>query len=169
MKCCIRCTLDAIGFSCAVSDFAARVFGLRSDTCRPAANKTKLPVAREKKPLVPRVYWVMFALRFQMTSARHSFRHPLFSSTHARIQPRYQCTSTRSRPCRTLNIKYRVPVFIHFLLVSRKSTSLHTHNFLLRSSLKMASSRVKQGKYLHSGTTVPLSAATRHQSPVISC
>ena len=35
--------------------FAARVFGLRPNTCRPAADETKLPVAREKKPLVPRV------------------------------------------------------------------------------------------------------------------
>jgi len=143
VKYCIRCTLGTIGFSCAVSGFAARVFGVRSNTCRPAADETKLPVSREKKPLVPRVYWVMFALRFQMTSAKHSFRHPLFSNSHARIQPRYQCTSTRSRPCRTLNIKYWVPVFMHFLLVQRKSTSLHTHYILLRSSLKMASSRVR--------------------------
>ena len=37
--------------------FAARVFGLRPNmyTCRPVADETKLPVAREKKPLVPRV------------------------------------------------------------------------------------------------------------------
>ena len=31
------------------------VFGLRPNTCRPAADETKLPIAREKKPLVPRV------------------------------------------------------------------------------------------------------------------
>ena len=36
--------------------FAARVFGLRPNTCRPAADETKLPVAREKKPVVPRVH-----------------------------------------------------------------------------------------------------------------
>ena len=34
---------------------AGRVFGLRPNTCRPAADETKLPVAREKIPLVPRV------------------------------------------------------------------------------------------------------------------
>ena len=33
----------------------ARVFGLRPNTCLPAADEAKLPVAREKKPLVPRV------------------------------------------------------------------------------------------------------------------
>ena len=32
-----------------------RVFGLRSNTSRLAANKTKLSIAREKTPLVPRV------------------------------------------------------------------------------------------------------------------
>ena len=32
-----------------------RVFGLRPSTCRTTADETKLPVAREKKPLVPRV------------------------------------------------------------------------------------------------------------------
>ena len=48
-------TLGARGFSCAVSGFAARVFGLRPNTCRPVADEMKLPVAREKKPLVPRV------------------------------------------------------------------------------------------------------------------
>ena len=35
--------------------FAAPVFGLRPNTCRPAADETKLPDAGEKKPLVPRV------------------------------------------------------------------------------------------------------------------
>ena len=58
-----RSTLRARGFSCAVSgfgqvlksDFAARVFGVRPNTCRPVADETKLPDAREKKPLVPRV------------------------------------------------------------------------------------------------------------------
>ena len=35
--------------------FAARVLGLRRNTHRPAADETKLPVTREKKPLVPRV------------------------------------------------------------------------------------------------------------------
>ena len=34
---------------------APRVFGLRSNTCRLAADETKLSVAREKTPLVPRV------------------------------------------------------------------------------------------------------------------
>ena len=59
-------TLGARGFSCAVSGFdqvlksdprgfATRVFDLRPNTCRPAADETKLPVAREKKPQVPRV------------------------------------------------------------------------------------------------------------------
>ena len=52
-------TLDARDFSCAVSGFgqvfSVRVFGPRPNTCRPAADETKLPVAREKKPLVPRV------------------------------------------------------------------------------------------------------------------
>ena len=32
-----------------------RVFGLRPNTCRTTADETKPPVAREKKPLVPRV------------------------------------------------------------------------------------------------------------------
>ena len=63
-------TLGARGFSWAVSDFgqvlkidprengfAARVFGLRPNTCRPAVDETKFPVVREKKPLVPRVYY----------------------------------------------------------------------------------------------------------------
>ena len=58
-----RSTLGARGFSCAVSGFgqvlksgfAARVFGVRPNTCRPPADETKLPDAREKKPLVPRV------------------------------------------------------------------------------------------------------------------
>ena len=35
--------------------FAARVVGLWPNTCRLAADETKLPVAREKKPLVSRV------------------------------------------------------------------------------------------------------------------
>ena len=47
-------TLGARDFSCAVM-FATRVFDLRPNTCRPVADETKLPVAREKKPLVPRV------------------------------------------------------------------------------------------------------------------
>ena len=34
--------------------FAVRVFGRRSNTCRPAADETKLPDAREKKVLLPR-------------------------------------------------------------------------------------------------------------------
>ena len=38
-----------------VTRFAGHVFSLQPNTCRPAADKTKLPVAREKKPLVPRV------------------------------------------------------------------------------------------------------------------
>ena len=65
-----KITLGARGFSCAVSGFgkvlksyprvfprgfAARVIGLRPNTCRPAVDETKLPDAREKKPLVPRV------------------------------------------------------------------------------------------------------------------
>ena len=59
-------TLLATDFSCAVSGFsrvlksdprgfAARVFGLRPNTCRSVADETKLPVAHEKKPPVPRV------------------------------------------------------------------------------------------------------------------
>jgi len=35
--------------------FRFRVFVLRPNTCRPAADETKLPVPREKKPLEPRV------------------------------------------------------------------------------------------------------------------
>ena len=52
-------TLGARGFSCAVSGFGQKVtrtksfapcvFGLRPNTCRPVADETKLPVAREKK------------------------------------------------------------------------------------------------------------------------
>ena len=51
-------TLGARGFLCAVSGFGQV---LKSDprgkpnTSRPVADETKLPVAREKKPLVPRV------------------------------------------------------------------------------------------------------------------
>ena len=37
------------------SDSHLRVFGLRPNTCWPVADEMKLPVAREKKPLVPRV------------------------------------------------------------------------------------------------------------------
>ena len=57
----LTCTLGARGFSCAVSGFGQV---LKSDpreklffflAASPAADKTKLPVAREKKPLVPRV------------------------------------------------------------------------------------------------------------------
>ena len=33
--------------------FRLSVFGLRPNTCRPAAEETKLPIEREKKPLVP--------------------------------------------------------------------------------------------------------------------
>ena len=36
-------------FRSSLNGFAARVFGLQPNTCRPAADKTKLPVAREKK------------------------------------------------------------------------------------------------------------------------
>ena len=36
-------------------DFAARVFGLWPNTCRPSADEAKVPDAREKKPVVPRV------------------------------------------------------------------------------------------------------------------
>ena len=58
-----RSTLGARGFSYAVpgfgqvlkSGFTARVFDVRPNTCRPAADETELPDAREKKPLVPRV------------------------------------------------------------------------------------------------------------------
>ena len=39
---------------------AASVFGLQPNTGRPAADKTKLPVEREKKPLVPRVTLLRF-------------------------------------------------------------------------------------------------------------
>ena len=38
-----------------VTCFAAHVFSLRPKTCRPVADKTKLPVTHKKKPLVPRV------------------------------------------------------------------------------------------------------------------
>ena len=41
--------------SCLKKGPAARVSGLRPNTCRPAADETKLPVAREETPLVPRV------------------------------------------------------------------------------------------------------------------
>ena len=69
-------TLRARGFSCAVSGFGqvlksdprfARVFGLWSKTCRLAADETKLPVAREKKPLVPRVILTIRCNRQQET------------------------------------------------------------------------------------------------------
>ena len=52
---CLMLTRDGPGFG-----FAARVFGLQPNTCRPAADKTKLPVAREKKPLVPRVRFSIY-------------------------------------------------------------------------------------------------------------
>ena len=58
----VRITLGARGFmrgfrfcSSLKKLPAGRVFGLRPNTCRPAADETKLPVAREKIPLVPRV------------------------------------------------------------------------------------------------------------------
>ena len=52
-----RSTLGARGFSCAVSGFgqvlksgfAARVFGVRPNTCRPAADETKLPRRTREK------------------------------------------------------------------------------------------------------------------------
>ena len=53
-----RFPLGARGFSCALSGFGQVLKSdprLRSNTCRPVADETKLPVAREKKPLVPRV------------------------------------------------------------------------------------------------------------------
>ena len=43
-------TLGARGFSCAVSGFGQVLKSLRPNTCRPAADETKLLVAREKKP-----------------------------------------------------------------------------------------------------------------------
>ena len=56
-----RSTLGARGFSCAIfgfgqvlkSGFAARVFGVRPNTCRLTADETKLPDAREKNPSYP--------------------------------------------------------------------------------------------------------------------
>ena len=53
-------TLGARGFSCAVSGFGHVLQNdprekLRRSCLRPLADETKLPVAREKKPLVPRV------------------------------------------------------------------------------------------------------------------
>ena len=60
-----RGILGARGFSHAISDlgqaifgrsFSARVFGLRPNTCRPAADETKNRDARAKKSLVPRVF-----------------------------------------------------------------------------------------------------------------
>ena len=56
-----RSTLGARGFSCAIfgfgqvlkSGFAARVFGVRPNTCRLTADETKLPDAREKNPWYP--------------------------------------------------------------------------------------------------------------------
>ena len=71
-------SLGARGFSCAVSafgqdlkvtrakSFAARVFGLRPNTCRPVANETKLPVAREKKT----------------SSIQGNIQHPRFDIRH---------------------------------------------------------------------------------------
>ena len=61
--------------------FAARVFGLRPNTCRPAADETKLPVAREKKPLVPRVPLFGYGFRIygRWLSCRYSSKrrwHP---------------------------------------------------------------------------------------------
>ena len=43
-------TLGARGFSCAVSSFGQVLKSLWPNTCRPAADETKLLVAREKKP-----------------------------------------------------------------------------------------------------------------------
>ena len=37
---------------------------VNTNTCRPAADETKLPVAREKKPLVPRVSFCTFVCFF---------------------------------------------------------------------------------------------------------
>ena len=48
-----------------VTSAAASVFGLQPNTCRPAADKTKLPVEREKKPLVPRVTLLRFFSNFE--------------------------------------------------------------------------------------------------------
>ena len=53
-------TLGARGFSCANSGFGQVLKSdsrekLRRSCLRPSADETKLPVAREKKPLVPRV------------------------------------------------------------------------------------------------------------------
>ena len=53
--------------------FAARVFGLRPNTCRPAADETKLPVAHEKKPLLHRV--LIFQLVALITLPVHSYQY----------------------------------------------------------------------------------------------
>ena len=74
-------TLGARGFSCAVSGFSqvlksdprfARVFGLWPNTCRLAAYQTKLPVAREKKPLVPRVILTIQSIHLELIFARYN-------------------------------------------------------------------------------------------------
>ena len=78
-------SLGARGFSCAVSGFGqvsksdpreklrARVFGLRPNTCRPAADETNLSVAHERKPLVPRV--LIFQLVALTTLPVHSYQY----------------------------------------------------------------------------------------------
>ena len=54
--------------------FAAHVFGLWPNTCRPAADETNLPHAREKKPLVPRVAVSTFFQKFETVQVNLSPR-----------------------------------------------------------------------------------------------
>ena len=70
-------TLGARGFSCAVSGFGQV---LKSDprrrSClRPSADETKLPVAREKKPLVPRVTLLRFFSNFEKDQWENTHGH----------------------------------------------------------------------------------------------
>ena len=80
--------------------FAARVFGLRPNTCRPAADETKLPFVGEKKPLVPRVH----AARHGWDSMRspRAFARPLSAVESAlRILPCCICNFIKHwlQPC----------------------------------------------------------------------
>ena len=60
-------TPGARGFSCAVSGFGQVLKSdpLRRSCLRPSADETKLLVAREKKPLVPRVTLLRFFSNFE--------------------------------------------------------------------------------------------------------
>ena len=107
--------------------FAARVFGLRPNTCRPAAGETKLPVAREKNPLVPRVAWRSCVTLTLQPSTQAAFIHSpittlsLLDSIMNSTTRQYTVNSVYSGHCRD-------PELVSTLARVRNSGSLFQSN-----------------------------------------